>query len=178
MLTVTALARRCGVSRTAVLYYESVGLLKAASRSASRYRLYGDRELRRLEMIRVYRSAGIPVSDIATLLDRPGTGAAAVLRRRLVEIDAEIARLREHQRTIARLIPGAGAAGRREAITKDRWVSVMRRAGFSEQDMRRWHAEFETAAPDEHQQFLEFLHLPADQIRSIREWSRRPPPRP
>lgn len=58
-------------------------------------------------------------------------------------------------------------------ITKDMWVAIMRAAGFSEDAMNRWHVEFEKAAPAEHQEFLEFLHIPTDQIAGIREWSRK-----
>ena len=58
-------------------------------------------------------------------------------------------------------------------ITKDKWVSIMRAAGMSEPDMNRWHMEFEKHAPAEHQEFLEFLHLGADEIARIREWSRK-----
>ena len=169
MLTVSALARRCGVSRTAVLYYESRGLLKAGHRTASNYRIYGDRELERLQMIRVYRDAGLALADIQVLLDRSGTDAAAVLRRRLVELDAEIARLRGHQLAIARLLPKAGALGRDDVNSRNSWCS----AGFSDDDMHRWHAEFETSAPAEHQEFLEFLHIGPDEIHGIREWSRK-----
>jgi MerR family transcriptional regulator, thiopeptide resistance regulator len=57
-------------------------------------------------------------------------------------------------------------------ITKDKWVDIMRAAGFTEDDMHRWHREFEKAAPAEHQEFLEFLRIPADQIVRIRERSR------
>jgi len=60
-------------------------------------------------------------------------------------------------------------------ITKDRWVAIMRAAGFSETDMHRWHREFEKEAPAEHQEFLEFLHIPAEEIKTIREWSRATP---
>jgi hypothetical protein len=49
----------------------------------------------------------------------------------------------------------------------------MRGAGFTEDDMRRWHAEFEKSAPQEHQEFLEFLHIPAQEVQQIREWSRK-----
>ena len=174
MVNVTALARACGVSRTAVLYYESAGLLKAARRTGSNYRVYGERELERLRMIRVYRAAGLAVADIGALLNRPLTDASAVLRRRLVEIDAEIARLRGHQRAIARLLPGAGALRRHDMITKDMWVRIMKKAGLSEDAMHRWHREFEASTPAEHQEFLEFLHIPPDEIRSIRGWSRKP----
>jgi hypothetical protein len=58
-------------------------------------------------------------------------------------------------------------------VTKEKWISIMKAAGFTETDMNRWHAEFEKSAPEEHQEFLEFLHIPAEEIRSIREWSRK-----
>ena len=57
-------------------------------------------------------------------------------------------------------------------VTKEKWTAIMKAAGFSEDDMRRWHMEFEKSAPDEHQEFLEFLHIPADELNRIRAWSR------
>jgi hypothetical protein len=53
----------------------------------------------------------------------------------------------------------------------------MKASGLTEADMHRWHAEFEKAAPEEHQEFLEFLHIPAAEIRTIRDWSARGEPR-
>jgi len=50
-LTVTRLARACGLSRTTVLYYESIGLLKPGLRSAGNYRLYSEKDLERLRQI-------------------------------------------------------------------------------------------------------------------------------
>jgi hypothetical protein len=57
-------------------------------------------------------------------------------------------------------------------VTKEKWTSIMSAAGFSEEDMWRWHKEFEKSAPAEHQEFLEFLHIPAEEIASIRKRSR------
>jgi hypothetical protein len=48
----------------------------------------------------------------------------------------------------------------------------MRASGLTEDDMRRFHAEFERNAPEEHQEFLEFLHIPAEEVEAIREKSR------
>ena len=48
MFTVTKLARRCGLSRTALLYYESIGLMPPAQRSGGNYRCYGDADLQRV----------------------------------------------------------------------------------------------------------------------------------
>jgi hypothetical protein len=57
-------------------------------------------------------------------------------------------------------------------VTKEKWTEIMRGAGFTNDDMQRWHQEFEKSAPQEHQEFLEFLHIPKEEVKSIREWSR------
>src|SRR5271169_1883139 len=101
MLSVTQLARSCGLSRTTVLYYESLGLLPASSRSQGNYRQFGDKHLSCLRQICSYRSAGLKLADVRTLLAEPKREeAAAVLKRRLAEIGAEVERLKQHQRAI------------------------------------------------------------------------------
>jgi DNA-binding transcriptional MerR regulator len=172
MLTVSKLARRCGLSRSTLLYYESIGLLKPVSRSAAGYRRYGEKDLRRLQQVCAYRDAGLKLEDIRALLDRPEDDASSVLKRRLVELNAEIDTLRNHQRAILKLLRNYDFCERTEMNTKEKWVSIMKAAGFNEADMHRWHVEFERSAPEEHQEFLEFLHIPKEEIASIREWSR------
>ncbi len=172
-LTVTHLARACGLSRSTVLYYESLGLLKAARRSAGNYRVYGERELDRLRQVCLYRNAGVKLGDIRSILDKPSSDAAGVLRRRLAELSDEIERLRDHQQAIARLLKDTDQLRRLPMVTKEKWTEIMRGAGFTNDDMQRWHAEFEKSAPQEHQEFLEFLHIPAEEVKQIREWSRR-----
>jgi DNA-binding transcriptional MerR regulator len=173
MWTVSQLARRCGLSRSTLLYYESIGLLKPATRTFTGYRKYGEKDLGRLRQICVYREAGLKLEDIRAVLDRPEDDASSVLKRRLVELDAEIGKLREHQRAILRLLGSYEVLEKTEMNTKEQWVSIMKAAGFSEPDMNRWHATFERTAPEDHQQFLEFLNIPADEISKIREWSRK-----
>jgi DNA-binding transcriptional MerR regulator len=172
MMTVSTLARRCGLSRSSLLYYESMGLLRRPPRTRGNYRAYTEKDLLRLQQIGVYRKVGLSLTGIREILDRPSGSAAQILERRLVDIDAEIETLRGHQRAILRLLRRSRAFRRREMITKDKWVAIMRAAGFTEPDMQRWHKEFEKSAPDEHQEFLEFLHIPAEEIKAIREWSR------
>jgi DNA-binding transcriptional MerR regulator len=171
-LTVTNLARSCGLSRTTILYYESMGLLKAARRSAGNYRVYTEKDLQRLRQICIYRDAGLTLGDIRSLLDQPASDAAGVLERRLLQLNGEIEKLRDHQKAIARLLKKTNQLRRMPMVTKEKWVEIMRAAGFNEEDMRRWHTEFEKSAPQEHQEFLEFLHIPAGEVQSIRERSR------
>jgi DNA-binding transcriptional MerR regulator len=171
-LTVTKLARACKRSRGALLYYESIGLLPRPRRTAGNYRAYSPKDAERLRQICVYRDAGVPLADIRSLLDGPRDDAAAVLRRRLVELSAGIERLRDQQRAIARLLTSAHQLRSIPMVTKDKWVAIMKAAGFTGDDMRRWHAEFEKSAPDEHQEFLEFLHIPPGELSRIRARSR------
>jgi DNA-binding transcriptional MerR regulator len=170
MWTVSKLAARCGLSRGTLLYYESIGLLRPPARSAANYRRYGERDLQRLQQICAYRHAGLTLDDIRAILDRRESDASAVLKRRLVALDGEIEIRRAHQRAILKLLKN-DSIGRKKMMTKVMWVSIMKASGLSDEAMHKWHAEFEKAAPEEHQEFLEFLHIPAGEIRTIRDWS-------
>jgi DNA-binding transcriptional MerR regulator len=172
MWNVTELARRCGLSRSTLLYYEKLGLLGRARRSAANYRCYTEADLARLNQICVYRNAGLKLADIGVLLKRRDGDAVAVLKRRMAEIDREVEHLREHQRNILKLLQ-IQALGRDPMLTKEKFVAVLKGAGFTEEQMRRWHQEFEKRAPAEHQEFLEFLHIPAAEITEIRAASRK-----
>ncbi len=172
MYTVSKLAGACGLSRSTLLYYESIGLLRRPGRTEGNYRRYGATDLARLRQICVYREAGLKLEDIRAILNRPEGDATAVLKRRFIELGAEIAALREHQRSIARLLQTNRSLWRDEMMTKEKWVAIMQAAGFNEKDMRRWHTEFEKAAPEEHQEFLQYLHINETEIGRIREWSR------
>lgn len=175
-MSVTELARACGLSRTAVLYYESEGLLEPARRTAAGYRQYGPREVERLRQICAWRQAGLTLDDIRSMFAKRSSSksadAAAVLRRRLTEIGSEIARLQGHQRAILSLLKNQTKFRRTDDMTKDKWVAIMRATGFTDEDMHRWHTEFEKAAPEDHEQFLAYLQIPTDEIARIRQWSR------
>jgi DNA-binding transcriptional MerR regulator len=168
MLTVSKLARLCGLSRTTVLYYESIGLLTPVRRGAGQYRAYSEADLLRLRQICVWRNAGLKLDDIHAILTRPESGVSAVLKRRLMELEAEIEAKRNQQKSILLLLQE-----KETQMTKEKWTSIMSAAGLSDQDMRRWHGEFERAAPEDHREFLEYLHIPGTEIEAIREWSRK-----
>jgi len=175
MFTVTQLARQCGLSRTALLYYESIGLMAPPRRGGGNYRCYGEADLTRLKEIRAYRDAGLKLEDVRAILDSPRSGGAGVLKRRLLELDVEIGTLRAYQQAILKLLeqnaPGKGKKGK--MITKEKWVSIMKAAGLTGEQMNGWHMEFERSAPEEHQEFLEFLHIDPEEIRAIREQCRK-----
>lgn len=171
-MTAAALARSCGISRGTLLHYESLGLLRRPPRTDGNYRTYGPSDLARLQQIAVYRKVGLGLAEIKIVLDQPRGDASTVLERRLTQIDADIDTLRAHQRAILRLLERSHTLTRSQTMTKQMWIEIMRRAGFSDADMSKWHQEFERTAPADHQAFLEFLHIAGDEITTIRQRSR------
>lgn len=179
-LTLGRLARASGLARSSLLHYEQLGLLQPAGRSAAGYRLYGARELQRLQLIRQFRDAGLSLDTIGELLarDAPADAPAARLTQRLQAIQAEVDRLRHQQHTLARLLAGISPATWAACHDKASWSALLRQAGFSDADMRRWHADFERDDPDGHRRFLAALNLPDDEIRRIRHAAARHPDEP
>jgi len=55
-----------------------------------------------------------------------------------------------------------------EAMNKDKWVKLFREIGLDETTMKQWHREFEVRYPEEHQSFLEWLHISQAEISRIR----------
>lgn len=98
-LTIGALARATGVKVTTIRFYESIGLLPAAERTASNRRTYGSAEVKRLRFIRHARALGFEVDAIRQLLalsahpEQPCAQADEIARTHLNEIDSKIERL-------------------------------------------------------------------------------------
>ena len=53
-------------------------------------------------------------------------------------------------------------------MNKENWVALFRDIGLDEETMRDWHRKFEARFPDDHQSFLEWLGISADEIERIR----------
>jgi DNA-binding transcriptional MerR regulator len=177
MLTISRLARRFGLSRSTLLYYDSIGLLSPSARSEASYRLYSPNDVQRMELIDVYRKAGLPLADIAKLLSSGQGELAGVLESRLRALNGEIQGLRRQQQLVVQLLHRRAASRGSRWLDKDGWVAILRATGMSEEDMQRWHVEFERLSPEAHQDFLESLGLDGGEIARIRRWSRAPQPR-
>lgn len=169
-LSVGKLAKKHGLSRSTLLYYDAIGLLTPAGHNKGEYRIYEIEDEQRLEQICIYRKAGIPLKEIRKILDSPETSFTKVLKERFEDLNHEIRHLHEQQRIIAKLLKNSEMLKTAAVMTKELWTSLLEDAGFSEQDMRQWHIRFELMDPDKHRIFLQHLQIPDDEIELIREW--------
>jgi DNA-binding transcriptional MerR regulator len=91
LYTIGALAQKSGVPIKTIRYYSDLGLLPPRSRTDARYRLYGDEDRARLELIRALRSFDFALDDITRLLAGRAS-VHAVLALQLEQVEAAIGR--------------------------------------------------------------------------------------
>ena len=109
-MQIGTVADKSGVSAKAIRYYESIGLIEAASRSHSGYRIYDERDLRTLRFIQRARGLGFTVEEVGNLLalwrdtDRHSAQVKALARRHVEEIDRKVAELRGMRDTLTHLM--------------------------------------------------------------------------
>lgn len=72
--TISALARRSGVSAKTLRYWEKIGLIPKAARSHNGYRLFDPQAARYIEFITKSKSIGLSLKQIAEVLRRARNG--------------------------------------------------------------------------------------------------------
>nr|WP_281253654.1 MerR family transcriptional regulator [Sporomusa silvacetica] len=166
------LAKNFKLSRSTLLYYNSIGLLVSSGRTTANYRTYSEADCQRLEQICIYREAGLPLNKIKELLAGAKPVTASLLETRVYELNMEIAKLQEQQKSIIRLLLDYRAQECSGPVNWSGWSELFNAAGFDDYDKGRWHRDFEIMSPGTHQLFLESLELPTDRINNIRVWAR------
>jgi DNA-binding transcriptional MerR regulator len=169
--TISQLAKRAGLSRSTLLYYDRTGLLKAEGRNPAGYRLYSEQNFQRLERICALRAAGLLLKDIQKMLSTQAAPGSQILERRLKELGAEAVRIRQQQHLIAGMLKQMPGRKKAHVMDKAGWVRLLAAAGMDEAAMRNWHAEFERSAPEMHREFLLSLGIPVAEVNAIRNWS-------
>ncbi|MCT9000287.1 Cu(I)-responsive transcriptional regulator [Chelativorans intermedius] len=103
-------AQASGIPAKTIRYYEDTGLIPAADRSRSGYRVYDGRDVHTLRFIHRAREPGSSVQDIRKLLalwqDRTRASAEvkALALAHLSELDEKLAKLKAMRRTLAHLV--------------------------------------------------------------------------
>ncbi|MTK14293.1 MAG: MerR family transcriptional regulator [Clostridiaceae bacterium] len=78
--TVQKLGKMAGVSTRTLRYYDEIGILKPARMNSSGYRIYGEKEVDRLQQILFYRELGVSLESIKEIITSPSFDGTAALR--------------------------------------------------------------------------------------------------
>ena len=103
------LARRTGFSTKAIRYYELLRLLPEPDRTESGYRLYGQKDVERLEFIEKAKRLGFSLEDIRDILildeqqQRPCVHVLALLDQKLKQVDDVLRDLKVFRKELAGL---------------------------------------------------------------------------
>ncbi|MEW5801773.1 MAG: MerR family transcriptional regulator [bacterium] len=171
MYTISEVARRFKISRSTLLYYESIGLLVSSSRTSSNYRLYSEEDIRQMEQISTYRQSGMTLKEIKKLLTSNQKTFVTLLEKQLKSLNKEIQKLRHQQQVIINLLKNNDKLRETRVLNKKMWIALLAAVGLSSDEMQRWHVQFEKMAPEVHQDFLESLGISPQEIRLIRKFS-------
>lgn len=78
--TVQKLGVMAGISTRTLRYYDEIGILKPARMSSSGYRIYGQKEVDRLQQILFYRELGIKLEIIKEIVTSPAFDGVQALK--------------------------------------------------------------------------------------------------
>lgn len=67
--TVGDLAKLTGITVRALHHYDEIGLVRPSQRTAAGYRLYDDADVVRLQQVLLFRELGLPLDEIAAVID-------------------------------------------------------------------------------------------------------------
>jgi Cu(I)-responsive transcriptional regulator len=102
-------AQASGVSAKMIRHYESIGLLPAARRTASGYRVYDGQDVRMLQFIHRGRALGFSLENIAELLalwqdkERASADVRRLAEQHIAELNRKIHELEAMKRTLETL---------------------------------------------------------------------------
>ncbi len=111
------LARRTGTKINTIRFYEEIGLMPKAARTAAGRRIYAEADFRRLSFIRHSRGLGFSIDEIRSLIalsdqpDQDCAEAAMIARRHIHGIEDRIARLEALQNQLTTIVTSC-AGGR------------------------------------------------------------------
>lgn len=103
-------ARASGVSAKMIRYYEDIGLIPPAARTAAGYRAYSESDVHRLTFVRRARDLGFPVREIGDLLSlwsdrsRHSADVKRIATAHIADLHQKIDELRQMADTLQTLV--------------------------------------------------------------------------
>jgi MerR family transcriptional regulator, thiopeptide resistance regulator len=129
-ITIGAVATLTGVSVRTLHHYDHIGLVVPSVRTPAGYRGYTDTDIERLHLVLVYRSAGLPLDEIGTLLDDADADVLAHLQRQHKLLLQQADRLQHTIKAVEELM-NAHRSGIQ--LTAEEQVEIFGTTAFSEE---------------------------------------------
>jgi MerR family transcriptional regulator, copper efflux regulator len=111
LLKIGEVARRAGVGIETLRFYERSGLLDRPARTEGGYRLYDTSALKTLEFIKRAQSLGFTLEEIKRIIAESRAGVRETVRRRLAELDEQMAQIRRYRNALAATLKQWDAQG-------------------------------------------------------------------
>jgi DNA-binding transcriptional MerR regulator len=138
---VKKLAKLAGVSVRTLHLYDQMGLLTPSIRTEARYRLYGKKELLRLQQILFYRELDIPLKEIREILDDPAFDVVQALENHKTALRAKHERISTLIDTIDKTLYHLKNKTMLEVEELYEGLSPDKIAEYREEAMHRWGKE-------------------------------------
>ena len=87
--TINRLAKLAGVTTRTLRYYDTFGLLSPTRTSSNGYRIYGQKEVDRLQQILFYRELGVALEEVKKILSSKEFDGQAALESHLLQLLAK-----------------------------------------------------------------------------------------
>lgn len=107
MKTVNEVSKIAGVSIRTLQYYDKIGLLHPSGHTASRYRLYDDTDMKKLQQILLFRELEFPLKDIRKIMESPDFDQSKALEQQIALLTLK----KEHVENLIELARGIKAIG-------------------------------------------------------------------
>ncbi|WP_319327806.1 helix-turn-helix domain-containing protein [Bradyrhizobium sp.] len=113
-MPIGTLSKLSGVHIETIRYYERVGVLPTAERSASGRRVYGEADVKKLAFVRHARELGFDLTSVRALLalqehpERSCQAASQLANAQLVAVESRLRRLSVLRDELASMVRGCG----------------------------------------------------------------------
>lgn len=160
--SVGAVAALTEISVRTLHHYDHVGLVVPSVRTAAGYRGYTDADIERLHLVLVYRSAGLGLDEIRSLLDDPDADVLAHLQRQHSLLCDQAEQLQQTIKAVEELM---SAHNQGIQLTAEEQVEIFGSAVFDEHaeeaearwaDTEEWKQSQQRTAQMTKQDWMEF----------------------
>jgi DNA-binding transcriptional MerR regulator len=160
MYRIGVLIKKFNISRTTLLYYDSINLLNPSTRTEKNYRLYSNEDVKKLELILIYKEMGVNLKDIRMLLDNK-KDKKKILEDVLIRLDSDINLIQNKRIKMLKTLKNIKSS---QSSKVSVFADVIKSLGIEHTD---FHVIFEKKDIKEHREFLRFLGLSEDEIKKI-----------